>query len=35
MLKDVEMQIRDLYGGLDGSQYGLDAMRLIVVAEKA
>jgi SAM-dependent methyltransferase len=35
MLKDVEMQIRDLYGGLDGSQYGLDAMRLIVLGEKA
>jgi SAM-dependent methyltransferase len=35
MLRDVEMQIRDLYGGLDGSQYRLDAMRLIVVAEKA
>jgi SAM-dependent methyltransferase len=34
MLKDVGMQIRDLHGGLDGSQYGLDAMRLIVVAEK-
>jgi SAM-dependent methyltransferase len=35
MLKDVGMQIRELYGGLDGSGYGLDAMRLVVVAEKA
>jgi hypothetical protein len=35
MLKDVGMEIRELYGGLDGSSYGLDAMRLIVVAEKA
>jgi uncharacterized protein (UPF0335 family) len=35
MLKDVEMQIRELYGSLDGSGYGLDAMRLIVVGEKA
>jgi len=35
MLKDVGMQIRDLHGDLDGSQYRLDAMRLVVIAEKA
>jgi len=35
ILRDAGMQIRDLYGGLDGSQYTLDAMRLVVIAEKA
>jgi len=34
MLKDVGMQIHDLYGGLDGSEYRIDAMRLVVVAER-
>lgn len=34
MLKDVGMQTLELYGGLDGSEYRLDAMRLVVVAEK-
>jgi SAM-dependent methyltransferase len=35
MLEDVGMHIHSLYGGLDGSAYGLEAMRLVVVAEKA
>jgi len=35
MLKDAGMRIHSLYGGLDGSNYGLEAQRLVVVAEKS
>jgi SAM-dependent methyltransferase len=34
LLEDAGMHICSLYGGLDGSAYGLDAMRLVVVAKK-
>jgi len=35
MLKSAGLWIRNLYGDLDGSEYGLEASRLVVIAEKA
>jgi SAM-dependent methyltransferase len=35
MLRDAGMHIHRLYGGLDGSEFGLGAWRLVVVGEKA
>lgn len=34
MLEDAGIRIHHLYGGLDGSEFDLDAMRLVVVGEK-
>jgi SAM-dependent methyltransferase len=34
ILEDAGMHMQSLYGGLDGSAYGLEAMRLVAVAEK-